>query len=106
MSVHPGAESSLVLTETTFELPALAVTLLGKISLHEPSIVAGCRTCGRPAAQRRNDAACTEVSTHQSMMMLGVIAGISQEFAERLEGKTHHHGGAKLDVVGLGTLVG
>jgi hypothetical protein len=40
------------------------------------------------------------------MMMLGIIPGVGQELAERLEGKGHHHRGTKLDVVGLGSLVG
>jgi hypothetical protein len=39
-------------------------------------------------------------------MMLGIIAGVSQQFAEVLQGESHHHRRAKLDVIGLGSLVG
>ena len=39
-------------------------------------------------------------------MTLGIIAGVSQELPEGLESKPHYHRGTKLDVVGLGPLVG
>jgi hypothetical protein len=40
------------------------------------------------------------------MMMLRIIPGVRQQLAEGLQRESHHHRGAKLDVVGLGSLVG
>jgi len=94
------------LAETPLGVPTLAVTLFGKVSLHQPSIVTRRRTRGRSAARRRNDAANAEVPTQETVMMLRIIPGVRQQLAEGLQRESHHHRRTKLDVVGLGSLVG
>jgi hypothetical protein len=106
VAVHPRSESAFVLTEAPLGMPTLAVTLFGKVSLHQPAVVAGRGMRARSASGGRNDAAHAKVSAQETMMMLRIIPGVRQQLAEGHEGEAHHHRGTKLDVVGLGSLVG
>ena len=101
-----GTQPPFVCADGAFDLPALSVSLAGKALVHNRTVASGRSLCSRPSAQRGDDAVGAEFLTQFAVMGFAVIAGVGQQFAERLSRVRISDGAGELDIVGKRPPVG